>query len=112
MRRSAPATTSQAPASSREFAERVFRAFGREPAPLRVAGPFLQRAFGVVVPVLRELREVDYLLSKPVLLDDRKLHQVLPDLVKTSYDTGIERTAEWMRHSHGANATPSRAAAV
>ena len=41
---------------------------------------------------MRELSELTYLQTNPVLLDDRKLQRVLPSLVKTPYPEGIRRT--------------------
>lgn len=77
--------------TQRDFANRIYQAAGREPS-LRILGPTMQRVFGLFMPVLRELGELSYLLSDPVILDDAKLRQKLPGLRKTPYDEGIRRT--------------------
>jgi nucleoside-diphosphate-sugar epimerase len=80
----------------RDFATRVFRAVGRQPS-LRVAGPGMQRVLGLFIPVLRELREMQYLLETPVILDDSRLQEVLGGIRRTPYDEGIRRTVEHLR---------------
>jgi nucleoside-diphosphate-sugar epimerase len=74
--------------TTRDFIAQVERTRGR---PLRrfVVGPLLLRFFGLFVPLLRELVEMHYLWTTPVLLDDAKLHGVLGTIRKTPYREGI-----------------------
>ena len=76
------------PITTRAFIAEVERASGRR---LRrfVVGPVLLRFFGLFVPLLRELVEMHYLWTAPVLLDDAKLHRVLGAVRKTPYADGI-----------------------
>lgn len=82
--------------TQREFAERVFAAVGRRPR-LLVANRTMVRVLGLVDPVMRELVEMHYLLTTPVILDDAALRGLLGDVRKTSYDEGIRRTLAAMR---------------
>ena len=82
--------------TTRQFADRVFAAAGREPR-LRPAGKTTLRLLGLFNPLLREVVEMHYLWTTPVLLDDTRLRQLLPGLRKTPYDEGIRLTLEAMR---------------
>jgi nucleoside-diphosphate-sugar epimerase len=81
--------------STRRFAELVFAQAGREPN-LRVATKFLLRVMGLFNPFLREVLEMHYLWTNPVILDDRRIHALLPGLRKTSYEEGIRLTYQAM----------------
>jgi hypothetical protein len=45
-----------------------------------------------VLRELRELREMAYLHTTPVLLDDSRLHGLLGTVAKTSYEEGVRRS--------------------
>lgn len=75
----------------RAFTEAIFAAAGTAPK-IRAMGPRMLRLAGLFSPMLRELGEMAYLQSSPVLLDDGKLRRALPDLHKTPYAEGIRRT--------------------
>ena len=49
------------------------------------------------MPILRELREMAYLQSTPVILDDAKLRALLGEVKKTSYAEGIKAMVEAYR---------------
>ncbi|HEY2584243.1 MAG TPA: NAD-dependent epimerase/dehydratase family protein [Tepidisphaeraceae bacterium] len=85
------------PITTRRFAELVFRAAGREQPRLRVAGKTTLRMLGLFNPILREVVEMHYLWTDPVLLDDREIQALLPDLTKTRYENGIRQTVDAMR---------------
>lgn len=74
----------------RELARRAFAAAGQRPR-LIVAGKTLLRVLGLFDRIMRELVEMHYLLTDPVIVDDRALRQLLGGLEKTSYDEGIRR---------------------
>lgn len=86
--------------TTRAFAERVYAAAGTR-FRARVASPRMVRLLGLFSPLMRELSELSYLQSEPVLLDDTKLHQVLPSPQKTSYEEGIRLTVEHLRQERG-----------
>jgi hypothetical protein len=75
---------------------RVFAAVGRAPK-LRVAGKGMLRVMGLFSPLMRELVEMSYLHTTPVVLDDSALQKLLGPVKKTSYDEGIRKTLEQMR---------------
>ena len=74
--------------TQREFAEKAFAHVGRKPQ-LMVANAPILRVMGLFDPIMRELVEMHYLQSDPVLLDDSALRTLLPALHVTDYDTGI-----------------------
>jgi len=73
---------------AREMLERIFAAAGARPK-LFVANKAVLRGLGLFNPLLRELVEMNYLQTRPVILDDARLRAVLGDLRPTSYDDGI-----------------------
>ncbi len=82
--------------TTRDFIEQVFSQAGRKPK-YRVAGGFLLRVMGLFSPFMREVQEMHYLWTSPVILDDQKIARLLPDLKKTSYADGIRLTLASMR---------------
>lgn len=82
-----------------EFAKLAFAAAGHEPR-VRVAGPWMVRLLGLFSSTMRELVEMSYLLTDPVVLDDRKLRTLLGDVPKTSYEDGIRLTVGQLRNGN------------
>ncbi|HVB37089.1 MAG TPA: NAD(P)H-binding protein [Vicinamibacterales bacterium] len=82
--------------TQRAFAMRAFAMAERRPR-LRVASPRLVRMTGIFSPLMRELVEMTYLQTHPVLLDDSKLRALLGTVGKTSYEEGIQRTLQQLR---------------
>jgi len=89
--------------SQREFATRVFAEVGKAPK-IRVAGKGTLRVLGIFNPLMRELIEMNYLQTTPVVLDDSALQKLLGPVKKTSYEDGIRKTLELMRRSTVAHA--------
>lgn len=77
--------------TTRDFATRIFAGFGAKPK-LRVVTTIMLRLLGLFNPILREVVEMQYLQSKPVILDDAKLKRTLGSVRKTSYSDGIAQT--------------------
>src|SRR5215470_7443268 len=82
--------------TQRELATNVFAAVGRKPK-LRVAGKGMLRVMGLFNPLMRELVEMSYLHTTPVVLEDSAIQKLLGPVKKTSYDDGIRRTLDQMR---------------
>jgi nucleoside-diphosphate-sugar epimerase len=78
--------------------DEISRQSGR-PLNVRVAGKWLLRAMGLFNPLLREMVEMHYLLTEPVLMDDSALQALIGPLVKTPYADGIRQTLEATRLS-------------
>jgi nucleoside-diphosphate-sugar epimerase len=72
-------------------------ALSPKPPRTRVAGKLAVRALGLFNPFMRELVEMHYLLTSPVLMDDFALHSLLGSVRKTPYSEGIRLTVEWYR---------------
>jgi hypothetical protein len=66
---------------------------------LRVAGKNTLRLLGLFNPLMRELVEMHYLLTTPVLLDDSGLRHLLGEVRKTPYDDGLQLSLDAMRQS-------------
>ncbi len=62
------------------------------PLRLRVAGRGMLRLLGLVNRTAREMVEMHYLLSEPLVLDDTALAQLIGPLRKTPYAEGIRQT--------------------
>jgi nucleoside-diphosphate-sugar epimerase len=77
--------------TQRAIAERAYALAQREPR-LMVAGKTMLRVMGLVNPMLRELVEMHYLLTDPVVLDDSALTTLIGPVVKTSYESGIAQS--------------------
>ena len=59
---------------------------------LRVVGKTMLRLLGLFIPVMRELVEMNYLMTEPVILDDAALQGLIGPIRKTPYAEGIRRT--------------------
>lgn len=75
----------------RELVEKTFAAAGR-PVKLQVANKMMLQVLGLFNPFMRELVEMHYLITDPVILDDSALRQLIPDIHATSYDDAITAT--------------------
>ena len=82
--------------TTRDFAARTYEQYGQE-LRLRVVTTPMLRVLGLFNPVMRELVEMQYLQSNPVILDDAKLTRALGGIKKTSYADGIADTIEGAR---------------
>jgi nucleoside-diphosphate-sugar epimerase len=82
--------------STRRFAELAFVAVGKKPK-LRVAGKNMLRLLGLFNPFLREVVEMHYLWTTPVILNDDRLRRLLGKLHKTPYEEGISKTIDSMQ---------------
>ena len=76
------------PVVPRVFATRAFAQAGQKPRFL-VAGKLMLRLLGLTNPFMRELVEMHYLITDPIIVDDRALESLIGPLRKTSYDDGI-----------------------
>lgn len=59
---------------------------------LRVAGKTMLRLIGLFNPFMREMVEMHYLMTEPLILDDSALHQLIGPIHKTPYAQGIRQT--------------------
>lgn len=60
----------------------------------RVAGKTMLRLIGLFNPFMRELVEMHYLQTQPVIMDDSALQQLIGPIEKTTYAEGIRRALE------------------
>lgn len=86
--------------TQREMAERIFDEAGNKPK-IMAAGKWMLRIAGLFNPFMREMVEMHYLLTTPIIMDDTALNDLLGGLNKTSYADGIKQTLAGM---HGSNA--------
>ena len=76
--------------SQQAIVREIERQTGR-PLKTRVAGKTMLRFLGIFKPMLREMVEMHYLLTEPVLMDDSALENLLGPLNKTSYEEGVRQ---------------------
>jgi nucleoside-diphosphate-sugar epimerase len=62
-----------------------------------VANKLMLRAIGLFDPFMREMVEMHYLLTTPVIMDDSALRELLGEIRKTSYVEGVKQTLAAMR---------------
>jgi len=77
--------------STRAMTDEIFAQAARKPKFMS-AGKAMLRIFGLFNPMVRELVEMHYLQTSPVILDDTRLRNMLGDLPKTPYKQGIQET--------------------
>ena len=73
---------------------------------LRIAGKTMLRLIGLFKPMVREMVEMHYLLTDPLIMDDTALQQLIGPIRKTSYAEGVRRTLAALesKRSRGASA--------
>jgi nucleoside-diphosphate-sugar epimerase len=81
------------------------------PIKRRVAGKTALRLLGIFKPFMRELVEMHYLQTDPVIMDDTALQQLIGPIHKTSYAEGIRRTLAALESKRTSTATPISASA-
>ncbi|MGF6899681.1 NAD-dependent epimerase/dehydratase family protein [Paraburkholderia sp. GAS348] len=96
--------------TQREVARQAYALAGRGPK-LMVAGKTLLRMLGLFNPLMRELVEMNYLMTEPVVLDDSALTKLIGPIAKTSYEDGIRHAFDAAREAASANANTHRSAA-
>jgi signal transduction histidine kinase len=74
--------------------DEIARQAGR-PVKVRAAGKWLLRALGLFNPLMREMVEMHYLLTEPVIMDDSALPMIRDDV----YRIGREALVNAFRHS-------------
>ncbi|HVW76324.1 MAG TPA: NAD-dependent epimerase/dehydratase family protein [Alloacidobacterium sp.] len=73
-----------------DMTREIFSQAGKSPKYM-TAGKTMLRVMGVFDPMLRELVEMHYLQTSPVILDDSRLATLLGGLQKTPYKEGIRQ---------------------
>jgi nucleoside-diphosphate-sugar epimerase len=96
--------------TQREVVTQAYALAGLEPK-LMVAGKTMLRVLGLFNPLMRELVEMNYLMTEPLVLDDSALTQLLGPIVKTPYEEGIRRCFEAARSAASARGATGRSAA-
>jgi len=81
--------------TQRQMVEMAFGVTGRKPR-LRVVGKTGLRLLGLFQPMMKEMVEMHYLQTTPVLMDDSALEKLLGGVKKTSYAEGVRRSVEYL----------------
>lgn len=68
---------------------------------LRVANKTMLRVLGLFSPMMREMVEMNYLMTEPVIMDDSALQELIGPVRKTPYPEGIARTLAAVREKRG-----------
>jgi nucleoside-diphosphate-sugar epimerase len=89
--------------TQREVARQAYALAGREPK-LMVAGKTMLRLLGLFNPLMRELVEMNYLMTEPLVLDDSALTKLIGPIAKTSYEEGIRHAFDAAREAASASA--------
>lgn len=87
--------------TQRELIAQMERQTGRK-LKLRVAGKTMLRVFGLFNPFMREMVEMHYLMTDPLIMDDSALLRLIGPVRKTGYAEGIRQTLAAVPASAGA----------
>jgi nucleoside-diphosphate-sugar epimerase len=79
--------------TTREVINQAFAMTGHKPK-MMVAGPMTLRLMGLFNPLMREMEEMQYLQTTPVVMDDTALRGLLGEIKKTTYEDGIRQCVE------------------
>jgi nucleoside-diphosphate-sugar epimerase len=71
-----------------------------KPVKTRVFGTTMLRLIGLFQPVMRELVDMNYLLTDPFIMDDSALQSLLGGLKKTPLREGLRQSLEAARSHH------------
>jgi nucleoside-diphosphate-sugar epimerase len=74
---------------------------------VRAAGKTMLRLIGLFSPLMREMVEMHYLLTDPVVMDDSALHELLGPIPKTSYSDGVRECLAAIRSHAPATLPPA-----
>ena len=77
--------------TQRDLVDEMQRQSGRK-ISLRVAGKTMLRVLGLFNRMLRELAEMNYLMTEPLVMEDSALQRLIGPLRKTPYAEGIRQT--------------------
>jgi len=77
--------------SQQALIDEIARQAGR-PVKVRVAPKWVLRVLGLFNPLMREMVEMHYLLTEPLIMDDSALERLVGPIQKTSYADGIRQT--------------------
>ena len=77
--------------TQRTLVDEMQRVTGRK-LKLRVAGKTMLRILGLFSPLMREMVEMNYLMTEPVTMDDSALRALIGPIRKTPYAEGIRQT--------------------
>ena len=91
--------------TQRAIVEEIERQVGHR-LRVRAAGKTMLRLIGLFSPLMREMVEMHYLLTDPVVMDDSALHELLGPIRKTPYSDGVRECLAGIR-SHAPVTMPS-----
>ncbi|MFL6429435.1 MAG: NAD-dependent epimerase/dehydratase family protein [Acidobacteriaceae bacterium] len=84
-------------ASTQEIVAMVGQLAGK-PIKTRAVGTGMLRVIGIFQPVMRELVEMNYLLTDPFIMDDSALRALLGNVKTTPLEEGLRQSLEAARH--------------
>ncbi len=84
--------------TQRDLVDEMQRQAGRR-ISLRVAGKAMLRVLGLFNRLIRELVEMNYLMTEPLVMDDSALQRLIGPVRKTPYAEGIRQTLAAVQRS-------------
>ena len=76
--------------TQRAIVEEIERQIGHR-LRVRVAGKTMLRLIGLFNPLMREMVEMHYLNTDPVVMDDSALQELIGPIRRTSYPDGVKQ---------------------
>lgn len=93
--------------TQRDMVSEMERQTGRK-LKLRVAGKTLLRLIGLFNPMMREMVEMHYLLTEPLIMDDSALEDLIGPIRKTPYAEGVRLALRGLQCGATAVTIPTR----
>jgi nucleoside-diphosphate-sugar epimerase len=87
---------SNPPLTQRQMIEALGAAAGMHAVKVRSIPPLVLRGLGLVVPMIREVRETEYQFNRPFVMDSTATQETF-GLTPTSLDTSLLETVAWYR---------------
>ncbi|GAB3781176.1 SDR family oxidoreductase [Spirosoma horti] len=78
-------------------------AIAGQPAKIQIYSRFLLSALGLVMPVMREVKEMLYLYENTIVLDDQKVKSLFPDFQPTPMKQALTETLAWFARRSNAD---------
>jgi nucleoside-diphosphate-sugar epimerase len=82
--------------TQKEIATRAFKLRGRKPR-VRAPGKTMLGLLGMFNPAVKEMQEMQYLFTTPVMLDESALQELLGVVPRTKFEQGINATFNYYR---------------
>jgi nucleoside-diphosphate-sugar epimerase len=83
--------------TARKYLHEIARQAGSKSKPVTMNSNLIFSIVGIFMPILKEVKEMLYLKREKLILNGEKFSSTIGKLPATDYNTGIEKTLNWVR---------------